>query len=428
MNKPKDENDLWREGKLPRHEGEGAVPFESAQFEALEEMELFKRKVEAGEDVKGLKARMYATLEAVFRIGDEKPQRSRPQSYLELQAEVELLRAQPRLPLGIAGLDEALGGGVLPGWTVILGAFSGCGKTSLCLRTALNFTVRGHPTLYVTAELSGVEVAARLGGVVPQGDELKTLRIWYPDGNVLDLVEVVEEWIRAGAGTSMTPVLIVDYLQKLRAPDGEQNRERQIAVVAETLQMLGRKHGILVIAAAQLNRKSQENDPQLHHLRESGVVEQVADVALLLQKRKELPMKVIVAKHRWGKSDVELEVPVDFERLEFGQAMPMMGDAAKPSDRKPPTREKVYNAAERLIKEVRRGVNKVEVAARAGCTPATAGQHLRTIVADGGLREEERPGKSTLYHLPGNVGPLVCVPSPLEGNGTHQGSDQEEGE
>lgn len=352
---------------------------------------------------------------------------SRPRSLLELRERARELDLQPRLSLGLPGVDEAIGGGVLPGWTVILGAFSGNGKTTVCTWEAVHFAAQGHPTLYLTAELSEVEVAKRALAAIEEGTDLPTLRIWYPEGDILAAMSVVKAWSKVNAGQEKCPVLVVDYLQKLRPADGEPSRERQIAAISEELQRFGRGAGALVIAAAQLNRKSQEEGAKLHQMRESGSVEQVADLALMLKKTGATSMTVHVAKNRWGPADAEVELSVDFAKAKFGPGSQLGGVGGPSNPQKiAPMRERVLKAVLQIVKERREGASKIAVAEAVGCSADTARNYLLAIEAGGGLRSLPRPGKPTLYYPPGEgtqgVGPRVGVSPFLEGGETPPGS------
>jgi len=242
----------------------------------------------------------------------------RPRTLAELRELARELAAEPRIPLGIEALDEALSGGVKARWLIVAGGFSGEGKTSLCVYVAARFSFLGHPALFLTFELAEVEIAAKVDASLQDLNEtLPQLRILAPSGDIGSVIRVVEEWAAEQDGAELTPVLVVDYLQKVKGPESS-SREREVAVVAEELQSVGRRLGIIVFVAAQLNRASQETIPRLHHLRESGLIEQCADVALLLQKTGPDSIRVHVGKNRWGKAGDEVDLGVDFARSRFG--------------------------------------------------------------------------------------------------------------
>jgi replicative DNA helicase len=113
--------------------------------------------------------------------------------------------------------------------------------------------------------------------------------------------------------------VFVDYLQLMTAPAYKDNRQQEIAAISRGLKALGRELGIPIITMAQLNRSPEGREghrPRMSDLRESGAIEQDADVVLLLHreeyyKREDPTVKgladLIIAKQRNGPTaDVEL--------------------------------------------------------------------------------------------------------------------------
>jgi replicative DNA helicase len=224
------------------------------------------------------------------------------------------------IPSSIPDLDECLSGGYRPGWLIIAGAFTAGGKTTFCVREAVHKASLEHPVLYVSCELGAVEVARKIDlASAEDGQPPLDLPIWVEDG-VTDLpavISCIEDWAESRDG-GMCPLVILDYLQRVRA-GSQANREREVATVAEELQQLARRTGIILVAAAQLNRQSQSDEkPSLHHLRESGLIEQTADVALLLTKTGPDQLRVSIGKNRWGASGHEVNLSVDFAKARIG--------------------------------------------------------------------------------------------------------------
>lgn len=220
-------------------------------------------------------------------------------------------------PPSVIEFTDFLKGGFRPGWIVIVGAFTGGGKTTWCIRETVHKAYLGNPTLYVSCELAAVEVQAKIDLAAQEdGMPIPTLPIWIEDrfSGLGDILRLIEDWKTSLPPDSKTPVVILDYLQRVRS-GSQSNREREVAVVAEELQQLARRTGIILIAAAQLNRSSQiegNAGPQLHHLRESGLIEQIADAAFLIHKTDEDRMTINLAKNRWGPGDRHVEYAVDF--------------------------------------------------------------------------------------------------------------------
>ena len=243
-----------------------------------------------------------------------------PKTLAELKEVSEAIKLQERIPMGIPGINEVIGGGVLPGWITIVGAFSGNGKTTICIHEAVSFSARGHPVLFITAELSEPEVYNCIQAATSETPEFNgDIQIVYPECDVSAIVSGVERWLDTKDGNPYTPVVFVDYAQKLRASGKQFSREREVAVVAESIQFLARKYHIAVFAAAQLNRMSQTDEvPKIHHLRESGLLEQIADIVILSQKTESNRLTLFVGKNRWGRSDGQLDLTVDFPVYRFG--------------------------------------------------------------------------------------------------------------
>ena len=248
--------------------------------------------------------------------------RPHPRGLTEFMTLAEVAGEVQLIPSVFPGLPPEVGHA--PGRLTIVGAFTGGGKTTTCTAESLHLASLGHPVLVVTSELSGVAYARRLSESSTNPHELP---IWIMEDpvNVRQAVEEIEVWVSSLPPTP-PPAVVVDYIQRLHA-DNAPSREREVATVAEELQRITRKLGIICIAAAQLNRQSQttgsgkkELRPAIHHLRESGLIEQVADLALLIGPIGQDQMFVLVGKNRWGGGvGEEVELVVDWKRSNFGE-------------------------------------------------------------------------------------------------------------
>ncbi len=266
------------------------------------------------EEAQDLLDRTSGILGASKEVDPEKAPKSLP----TLREQAKLMNAQPKTPFGIEALD-AIVGGILPGWSIVIGAFSGGGKTTFTTYMGVHFASLGHPTLMITNELSELEVANRIDQTLDTPSDLEKLSIWYPECDINGVMEQAKEWIESYDGSEQHPIVIADYLQKFRAGASEKVRERQVAVIAEAFQYLGRTTKATCILAAQLNRMSQGDEgPRLHHLRESGTIEQIADLAILINKEGDDQAKLTVAKNRWGAAGGEVILSVDWAKSRFG--------------------------------------------------------------------------------------------------------------
>jgi replicative DNA helicase len=238
-----------------------------------------------------------------------------PMTVQEIRDAGKLLPEIEPIEPSIPDLKAPLSGGFRAGWMVIVGAFTGGGKTTWCVREAVHKAYLGHPVLYLSCELAKFEVQKRID-VASEEDGVclmnPSIRVEDQRTDLPSVLALIAQWEAASRG-KLSPVLIVDFIQRVQA-ESQPGREREVAIVAEELQKLTRTLGILTIAAAQLNRNSATETPQLHHLRESGTLEQVADVAFLINKTGDDRMTVELAKNRWGASGMSVDLMVDYAR------------------------------------------------------------------------------------------------------------------
>jgi replicative DNA helicase len=135
-------------------------------------------------------------------------------------------------------------------------------------------------------------------------------------GNVT-LVDIRAKARRLSARRQGLGMIIVDYLQLMSHTRRVDNRQQEIAEISRGLKMLAKELQIPVVAVSQLNRdpeRRQDKRPQLSDLRESGAIEQDADVVMFIHRDDSDPAKkgladLIVAKHRNGPTDT---VPLTF--------------------------------------------------------------------------------------------------------------------
>ena len=213
------------------------------------------------------------------------------------------------IPTPWASLNVKLAGGLHPGRTYIFGARPGVGKSLSGVNICTYAAHKGHPAAIFSAEMPTFEVTSRIvaastgtnyGAIVKRdidADDDQQIRQWInhirQSGMPLYLadkpgmtVESIMSQARALKRRSGLDVIFVDYLQLIKESDSRVSRERQVAHISWSLKQLAKELDIAVVIAAQLNRNSaQENTPpQLNELRESGSIEQDADVVILIDK------------------------------------------------------------------------------------------------------------------------------------------------
>ena len=201
-----------------------------------------------------------------------------------------------RVSSGYRQLDDLIGGGFGPGWLTVIGARTGRGKTAMSVNLAINAACRGERVLFYALEMSDIEILERTirayTGVMPKGtafsdagERTSALPIKIAPARSCTVMDV-ESAIEAERANGTPPgLVIVDYLQLLVARGSTSNRQEQVSDISRDLKRLARTTGIPIITPSQLRRQNeQEVDgrPALHHLRESGSIEQDADLVILL--------------------------------------------------------------------------------------------------------------------------------------------------
>jgi len=194
--------------------------------------------------------------------------------------------------------------GFTKGDLVVLGARPSVGKTSLALAMAFNIAKRGHPTLIFTLEMDAKQIVSRLlamnsrsdllalrtGNVfdTDAADALSGIPILIDDTPGISIMELRTKARRASTNDRLE-VIIVDYIQLMRTGGDEENRVQEIAAITRNLKSLARELDVLIIGLSQLSRAAGDAglEPKLSTLRESGGIEQDADIVLMLWRDKD---------------------------------------------------------------------------------------------------------------------------------------------
>lgn len=241
----------------------------------------------------------------------------------ELHKQAEGLRG---VPTGFKDLDDALAG-LQRSNLIILASRPGVGKTSLALNIAQNVAVKyKRPVGFFSLEMSKEELVDRL--LVAQADidawrlktgklteddftklsnamgELAEAPLYIDDTPALSILEMRTKSRRLQVEVGID-LLIVDYLQLARSRRLE-NRVQEVSEISQGLKNLARELKIPVFAISQLSRAVEQRGtkrPQLADLRESGSIEQDADVVMFIWREDEQNIENItldIAKHRNG--------------------------------------------------------------------------------------------------------------------------------
>jgi replicative DNA helicase len=260
-------------------------------------------------------------------------------------------------PSGFRDID-AITGGFQPGNLIIVAARPAMGKSAIVANIAENVAVKhNQPVAFFSLEMSEVELAqrfiacrARISGdklrkgqvsqkdwpkVVRACNELEQAPLWFDDSSDLGVLDLrakarrlhAQEQDKGGLG-----LIIVDYLQLMRTDDPRANRVEQVGQISRGLKILARELEVPVLAISQLSRAPEQRHPpkpMLSDLRESGNLEQDADVVAFLFREDyyrdpdEEPdglADLIIAKHRNG--------PIASPKLVFLDRFPKFADFA----------------------------------------------------------------------------------------------------
>ncbi|MDA8332041.1 MAG: replicative DNA helicase [Candidatus Dormibacteraeota bacterium] len=277
---------------------------------------------------------------AVFEVADGSPAGGGPRSLggdaLTLVAELREALASgggarlAGLPLGIAGVDQ-LTGGMSPGELTVLAGRPGMGKSSLAGWSALLCVQLGVPVGVISLEMgrsswtersmssmTGVNsqhlklraVAERdIGALAECAESLDTMPLIVDAAPSQTIMQIRASARRMAAAHSIR-LVVVDYLQLVNVESKGRSRTEQVTEISGALKSLAREMNIPVLALSQLNRESErrtERRPQLSDLRDSGSIEQDADVVIFVHRpglytKEQDPefVEVVVAKNRSG--------------------------------------------------------------------------------------------------------------------------------
>ncbi len=259
------------------------------------------------------------------------------------------------VPTGFYELDEMLGG-FQKSDLIIIAARPSMGKTALALTLARNAAVDHKvPVGLFSLEMATMQLVIRMlcaegrlnahqvrTGKLPSEEGIKLSKnahkliespLYIDDTPAQTVLEIRAKARRLKAEKNIG-MIVIDYLQLMQGPSNSESREREISHISRSLKSLAKELNIPVIALAQLNRAVEtRNDkrPQLSDLRESGSIEQDADVVLFLNRPEYYGIKnfmddgtstegvaeIIIGKQRNGPTgDIRLAFVKEYARFE----------------------------------------------------------------------------------------------------------------
>ncbi len=238
---------------------------------------------------------------------------------------------------GFPTLDK-ITNGFKPGELIIIAARPGIGKTTLAVNFAINSAVKfGKSVAMFDLEMSALQVAQRFicatgrvpmdmvkGGTKDQSawatlfetkKILENANIYIDDTTTITPAEILSKCRRLKAQSGLDMV-IIDYLQLMKAEKASKdgNRQQEVADLTRSIKLAARELGCPILLLSQLNRgveQRSDKTPQLSDLRESGSIEQDADIVMFISDRADESVKeededdaidytLVIAKHRNG--------------------------------------------------------------------------------------------------------------------------------
>ncbi len=276
------------------------------------------------------------------------------EAFEEIAALAEQGSHMAGVPTGFTDADK-LFHGLRGGDLIILAARPGVGKTSFALNLAVNASLAGTAVAFFSLEMSASQLVQRIlcsearvslsklrGGYVTEADwsaiadasnRLSNIELYIDDTPGLSILEArakARRELRAAAGRGL---IIVDYLQLMQPPQTRRdgNRAVEVAEISRGLKILAKEMDMPVIALSQLSRAVEmraQKRPMLSDLRESGSIEQDADIVMFIDRstneleaeqdgRPDMGMaELIVAKHRNGaQADIKLAFNAEYTKF-----------------------------------------------------------------------------------------------------------------
>ena len=245
---------------------------------------------------------------------------------------------------GIASIDNRLEC-LNPGELLVVAARSGIGKTHLAVQASCITADRGGSVLFMSLEMSRKEVAARIVSYFARVDSKSILRNdmgederkrvslarqalrrqrWsiqdQPGPTPAEIMTVARQEAASKGDLSL---LVVDYAGLMRLP-GKETKAQELGQAVQELKNLARELECAVLLVAQINRQGADGVPGLHHLKDSGDIEQAADHVVMLYRiaggsggpfksadTTEGPMHALLAKSRRAPSGLDVQLIPD---------------------------------------------------------------------------------------------------------------------
>jgi replicative DNA helicase len=276
------------------------------------------------------------------------------ESLARIDARLQQQHAYGGLETGFIDLDE-LTGGLHNSELFILAARPSMGKTAFAINIAEHVSIgTNKPVLVVSLEMSALELGDRLlcsrarvnshrlrngqlsredsGRLIQTAADISRAPLFIDDSPSRNMTEIAATARRLKRSESGLSLVVIDYLQLIEPDNTRDPRQEQVARISRRLKGLARELSVPILCLAQLNRQveaTRDNRPQLSHLRESGAIEQDADVVAFVHREEfyqtneedrqqfKGQAELLIRKQRNGPiGDIKLTWLHDFTRFE----------------------------------------------------------------------------------------------------------------
>ncbi len=231
--------------------------------------------------------------------------------------------------------------GLQKGDLIVLAARPGCGKSSLALNMVEYAAKQGKICAVFSLEMPRSQLIQRLvcgigsismskfsgserlnasdfSKLLTAADLLSKLKIYIDDSSLNTPAKMMSK-CRALKMKEGLDLIVVDYIQLMQSDENRvENRQQDVSSITRNLKIMAKELNVPIIALSQMNRlfeRDKDRKPMLSDLRESGAIEQDADMVLFINKAADaigdevLPVELIIAKHRNGET---ADIPLNF--------------------------------------------------------------------------------------------------------------------
>ena len=250
------------------------------------------------------------------------------ESYQRINTLINLKGKLTGVPTGYTDLDS-MTSGLQKSDLIIIAARPSQGKTALGLNIAAHAAIREGKTVAIfSLEMSKEQLVMRLFASearvnlqnvnhgTPSSQELLKLaeanltlanaNMYIDDRSNISVAEIRSKCRRLKARNGLD-MIVIDYLQLMKTPNGSDNRVQEVSELTRSLKILARELNVPIVLLSQLSRKAAERKPAMSDLRESGAIEQDADIIIMIyrdpSRTDDNSAEIIVAKNRNGPVD-----------------------------------------------------------------------------------------------------------------------------